>query len=325
MKRDEGLINLITEWLEDQPERAPDQLLETVLIDLQTAPQRARWRLALRSFPMPGSNLARYGAVAGVAALALVVAVGLWAGRGLPVGAPGETTNPTPTSAAISTTAPTRTSAAIPTTTPAATAAQSPLRLRGQGLLAAGPYFHESDALRISLAVPAGWETIVANEVGKGLVEGPARVKLGFHQSVIVYVDPCQSEAGVKPTETVDDLATALADVPADVTLVARPTDTTIGGLGATHLVWSLKTDIPGERPSLLGCGMFPWQFASFAGPYEGGRHHDVWVLDVAGTQLVINAEYYLGDDGFYPETSDADRAELQAVIDSLQIEAVGE
>jgi hypothetical protein len=324
MTRDERLINVLTEWLEDQPERAPDQLLDTVLIDLQAAPQRAYWRLAFRRFPMLGSNLARYGAVAGVAALAVFIGVGLWAGAGPPVGPPGGTSAPTLTSAATPTTAPTPTSAATATTTLPATAEPSPIGLRGQGLLAAGAYAYEGDGVGITLTVPAGWESIVRNLVGKGLVTGPARVQLSFHQTALVFVDPCRPEAGVQPTETAEDLATALAEVAfAEVT---PPMDTTIDGFRGKHLAWTVEMDTPGNLDLFLGCGG-PWQFASYihsglptrsAVDPVAGKHQDVWILDVAGTRLVIDATYS-------SESSDADRAELQAVIDSLDIEALDE
>jgi hypothetical protein len=57
MTRDDRFITLLTDWLEEQPATAPDQLLDTVLTDLQTASQRARWRSTLRRFPMFGSKL----------------------------------------------------------------------------------------------------------------------------------------------------------------------------------------------------------------------------------------------------------------------------
>lgn len=73
MTRDSQFTNLLIEWLEDQPDRAPSRLLETVLTDLQSAPQRARWKHVLRRFPMFNSNGARYFAVAAVGVLAVVI------------------------------------------------------------------------------------------------------------------------------------------------------------------------------------------------------------------------------------------------------------
>ena len=56
MTRDSQFANLLTDWLEDQPDRAPSRLLETVLTDLQSTPQSARWKRVLRRFPMFNSN-----------------------------------------------------------------------------------------------------------------------------------------------------------------------------------------------------------------------------------------------------------------------------
>ena len=46
----------------------------------------------------------------------------------------------------------------------------------------------------------------------------------------------------------------------------------------------------------------------------ENGQRQDLWILDVAGTRLVIDATTF-------PETSAGDRAEMQAIVDTLLIE----
>lgn len=43
-------------------------------------------------------------------------------------------------------------------------------------------------------------------------------------------------------------------------------------------------------------------------------QHHDLWILDVDGTRLVIAAFWY-------PDTSPQDRADLEAIRNSIQIE----
>lgn len=113
MTRPDRAIELLTDFLEDAPDRAPDPLLEIVLADLRTAPQRGGWRLALRRLPMLGSTAVRYSAVAGVVVIASVIAFGLWTGRVNPIGAPGNTLSPPPTALAT----PTRTPATSPTPT----------------------------------------------------------------------------------------------------------------------------------------------------------------------------------------------------------------
>lgn len=52
----------------------------------------------------------------------------------------------------------------------------------------------------------------------------------------------------------------------------------------------------------------------SFVRAAENGQHQDLWILDVDGTRFVIDA-------ATFPETSAADRAELQTIVETLVIE----
>ena len=126
MTRESQFNKHLTDWLEDQPDRAPSQLLETVLTDLQSAPQSARWRQVLRRLPMLNSNGARYLAVGAVGVLVLVVGIGLWTNRG-DVGVPAtptptrdatESASTTPSPMATATPAPTREATESASTTP---------------------------------------------------------------------------------------------------------------------------------------------------------------------------------------------------------------
>jgi hypothetical protein len=59
--------------------------------------------------------------------------------------------------------------------------------------------------------------------------------------------------------------------------------------------------------------GYFAWEGGPYAqGP--GNRWH-LWILDVDGVRVVILANHYAG-------TSPQDQAELQGIVDSMQIEA---
>ena len=42
-------------------------------------------------------------------------------------------------------------------------------------------------------------------------------------------------------------------------------------------------------------------------------QHHQLWILDVDGTRLVIGATYF-------PDTSPQDRADLDEILASIQI-----
>ncbi|MGI8928299.1 MAG: hypothetical protein ACR2H0_02365 [Candidatus Limnocylindrales bacterium] len=112
--------SLLTDWLEDQPTRAPDQLLETVITDLHRTPQRARWQVAFRRIPMLGSNQMRLYLAVGAVGLAAVIGFGLWAGR--PDVSPGATPSPSPTALPSPTLAPTASPSPAPVPTPSSTA-----------------------------------------------------------------------------------------------------------------------------------------------------------------------------------------------------------
>lgn len=117
MKPKDRTVQVLTQFLEDAPDRAPDQLLETILTDLLAVQQRAGWRSTPGRLPMLGPNLARYGAVVGVFGIAVIAAFALWAGAGNQIGPPGVTTRPSPTSPSPTTTA---------SSTPTATATSAP-------------------------------------------------------------------------------------------------------------------------------------------------------------------------------------------------------
>lgn len=79
MTRESEFTNFLIDWLEDQPDRAPRRLLETVLTNVQSAPQRAGWRNTLRRFPMssdaPGGSPTRrrLSTIVGISAAAIVI------------------------------------------------------------------------------------------------------------------------------------------------------------------------------------------------------------------------------------------------------------
>jgi streptogramin lyase len=71
------LIGQVTDWLEEQPTRAPDALLQSVLSEIETAPQRRAWRVRLRDLLIPRSSVARFAVVGAALAIILVGALGL--------------------------------------------------------------------------------------------------------------------------------------------------------------------------------------------------------------------------------------------------------
>jgi hypothetical protein len=122
---------------------------------------------------------------------------------------------------------------------------------------------------------------------------------------------------------TVDDLATALAGLgPFRVT--SPPADITIYGYRGKHLeltVPGLPVAGRGDDRRFTGCvggelksWIAPYLSYAFWG-YTGPRHvEERWILDVEGTQLMIQANWS-------PDSPPEDMAEMRAILDSIRIE----
>ena len=127
-----------------------------------------------------------------------------------------------------------------------------------------------------------------------------------------VFATPCGPTGGMDPAigSGVDDLADALVAQPGTVVDADRPVvvdgytgrfldytaDLTLGNCDSGHLNrWTTVSD--GTSRQALD-----------------GEHDQVWILDVDGQRIVIDAFDFV-------TTSDADRAELAAVIDTVRID----
>jgi len=104
---------------------------------------------------------------------------------------------------------------------------------------------------------------------------------------------------------TVDDFANALADNPN--LEVTTPAAVALAGYSGKSVDLQVPSDI-----SRCETSYFVWEPGIYAqGP--GQRWH-LWILDVEGVRVVVQSTDYAG-------TSPQHRAELQAIVDSIQIE----
>ncbi len=173
--------------------------------------------------------------------------------------------------------------------------------------MAADPSCTESpadDSIRLTFTVPAGYE-------GRPL---PLIWGLGGDTGMIIlrggrlYSDPCHStpppDIAVGPA--VDDFANAIAAHPLlDAT---TPVAVTLAGYSGKYIDLQLPADVSGCTNGQF----YPWEPGLYAqGP--GHRWH-LWILDVGGVRVVIQSMDYAN-------TSAERRAELQAIVDSIQIE----
>jgi hypothetical protein len=306
MSTDRDTTRLVRSWLEEGVTALPDWVLDAVLDQVPSTSQRRPWWPPRRLLDM---NKMLPAALA--AAAVLVVAV---VGYNL---LPRSDTGGTPRSSA--TTAPTVAPTAMPTATPAPS---GPLALP-EGPLAPGTYFANpfpapDDALRILFTVPDGWHgappAAVTPAVGPG---GPDGAAVAAQRPTVLYVDPCQRQAVGAETlpagETVDDLVDALVEISSGQDrpyTASTPEPTELSGYSGQRLDLLLPSDV--DFATCSEGTFWVWD----AGPYAqgpGNRWH-LWILDVDGTRVVIFAQDFA-------TTSAEDRADLEAIVNSIRIE----
>ena len=213
-----------------------------------------------------------------------------------------------------------------PAETPTPTAA--PVAFPQPTALAAGTYFWDvgsGSPVRFTFAVPDGWTN--RNDIIRKDHNGPGEVALGLWIVTNTYADPCRwQESLLDPPvgPTVEDLATALVDqVGRNAT---APTDVVVGGYPATRIELSVPADLDiatcdnGYYRDWLGEGESHSRNPDLdaVNPnnvlFRSGQVNVVYILDVDGARIVINTWHM-------PGTSDADLAELEAILASVIIE----
>jgi hypothetical protein len=258
------------------------------------------------------SNLARLAIAAAAVLVVAVVGYNFLPGPG-GSGGPGPSPTKTP--------APTPTTAASPTATPQPT---GPVALPAgpvpAGTYVAHPFLAPNGSIGFQLTLPDGWEA--GGPQGRAPVggapatgfEGPDGMSMGFLTITSLEPDPCNWKEGtdVEVGPTVDDLVTALAGNPGYET--TDPADVTLGGFSGKRIDVQVPADL-----DLATCddGQFwVWAVADGQTIYAQGREgrFHLWILDVQGRRVLVMTHDF-------PGTSADDQAELQAIVDSIQIE----
>lgn len=141
--------------------------------------------------------------------------------------------------------------------------------------------------------------------------------ELGFYGVVVdeIYADACEGDAGelLDAGTSVDDLATALLQQPGP--MATGPTATTFAGYPASRVDLTIAADSDLRACTYGEIGLQIW-YSAPADTYfvlAPNSVSNVYVLDVDGQRQVFLASYGSA-------TSDEDVAELQAVLDSIQI-----
>ena len=177
------------------------------------------------------------------------------------------------------------------------------------GQLAPGTYRSEF----LTYTVPAGWSAYQGWGANKNDGNPPNGMFVAPWPSIAtVYKDPCHwqtTAAAVGPK--VDDQVAALVAQKRGSTVT--PADVTIDGFRGKEVDLMVPLDV-----KIAACDQATYK--SFTDASGGDRYnqgpgqHDLLdILDVNGKTLVI-------DRVFYPANTAADRAELQAIFDSIKI-----
>jgi hypothetical protein len=168
---------------------------------------------------------------------------------------------------------------------------------------------------RIGLTLPGGWSSIRGFGVNHG-GEGNDWMGITFWQVDEVYAHPCQWKGPrLKPGPSVDDLATMLAGIP--LREATAPIEVTLDGHEGKYLEWSVPADIDFTTCDADdGTNYFESWTTSDGDRYQQGpgQVDRLWILDVDGQRLVIDAMSMPGADR-------QDIATMMQIVESIEFQ----
>ena len=290
MSTDRDTTRIVRSWLRTNEHESAERILDAVLDQLDTAPQRrASWWAPRRFADM--NNVAKLGIAATALVVVAVVAINLLPLSGV-VGGPFTS----PSSSAR----------------PAATLRPTP-DLPAE--IEPGSYVISTPQVRVSLTMPAGWSGDETNiwRLPPGGWRGMLELAVTPFEVSHAVTDVCADEADIDFVEvgpTVEDLTSALENQVG--VLRAGPTDITLGGYPTKKFELTLLSECSGSQ----GHGF--WADATLTYGFGLKQHETgtVYVVDVDGDRLVLTSQY--GADA-----SAEDIAQLEAVTASIDIEPV--
>ncbi len=271
---------LIREFLGEGQTELPDRAFETVRHEIH----RTRQRAVIGPWRTPSMNTLLKMALAAAAVVVIVVA-----GINLTPRDEGRIGRPNPAS-------PTPLASASPV--PGRALQDSPMRVSGT----------EADGTPLNLTVdlPPGW--LNGGIYAEHELAPPSGI--AFFLSVVdnTMSDPCAS-VGQSPKvgSTAGDLATALGEIAG--TSATQPVKTTVAGYEATYVEVRLPATLPCPPSKFV-----LWQDGPGGGDWYALAPNElfrVWIIDVAGERVVLTGRSY-------PETSEAAKAELPGIFDSI-------
>lgn len=284
MSAERDLTRIVRSWLHEDAHEDADRVLDLVLDQLDTTPQRRAGWLA-RRLPTMNNNIIRFGVAAAAVVLAVILGVNFLSGPSV-----GGDQDPTPS--------------------PTPTAAVSPVELPSlEGVpLSAGTYsLGASFPVGITFEVPSGWSSCSQGVLEQGLCYGGhPGVALTFLIVDNVVADPCDSsrtllDPPVGPS--VEDLVAAISNLAGFE--ASATTDVTVDGFQGKQFTLT--------APDIEGCG-WTWATADRTAGVAATEVNEVRILDVDGVRLVITGTYF-------PQTPEESLSAYQQAIASVGIE----
>ena len=304
MSTDRDTTRVVRSWLEDGATLLPDRVLDAVLDQLPTTPQRRLFGRSRRSLHM--NNPLRYAiAAAAVLAVALVGYQLLPSNTGSGSGA---RSTPIPSAQA----SPSMSASQQPTQRPGTQSVRPFSEPDGLGRCPSDdvdPACVEDprdDSITFAFDAPASWDLF---EIGPWIDDNspPDGAAVFFYRGNWLFSDPChpgdQPSPDISVGPTVDDFVAALVDHPA--LDVSAPVDVTLAGYSGKYLDLIVPDDIS-------ECDTYQPIDAHIHAQGPSHRWH-MWVLDVDGVRVVVETNDY-------PDTDAQRLSEIQAIVDSLEI-----
>lgn len=316
MTRDDHFIGLLEGYLDEYEgvTPLPNAVRDAIRAQLPATRQVGSFEGHLRQYQhmtvsIPAS--VRYGMAAAIVVAAALLGASLFGGG---VGAPPD---PTPRQ--------------LPVATPGALPSEASLQ---PGLyVMANPYLDDdpvrtcesgcSDYQRITLTMPAGW-AVMDGLIYKHLDE-PTEVAISVWTPGDIYLDPCRWQTSEVDSNPSDHTDTTNGEVLLDDRhpllnqvgrRAAEPTNVTLGGQRALRIELSIAADL-----DIAGCDQGEFRsWTEWDVPGGANSHHAAGQVDVVYFVDVDRRTFFV-DASHMPAASEADLAELQAILDSMVID----
>jgi hypothetical protein len=170
----------------------------------------------------------------------------------------------------------------------------------------------------ILVTAPESWNSDLGWAVALDDTSGNVIVALTFWDVAEAYGHPCDWAGSLfDPGPAVRDLADALTEIP--LRNATTPVDVTVDGYSGSYLEWTVPADMDFSACDVAAGGpaFESWTARGWSSDrYQQGpgQIDRLWILDVDGTRLVIDAFDM-------PAATDDQRQQLREVVESIEFE----